>query len=92
MCALRCNERSLSTWPLRLFLPFVGRSTSSSSLPDRVVVEIYELKWGCFFFLERDETLPVEQSTATKLVLFFFRRKVYRGEIMSRDERDLMVA
>lgn len=47
---------------------------------------------GVFFFLERDETLPVEQSTATKLVLFFFRRKVYRGEIMSRDERDLMVA
>lgn len=49
---------------------------------------------GIFFFLERDETLPVEQSTATKLVLFFFRRKVYRGEIMSRDERerDLMVA
>lgn len=43
---------------------------------------------GVFFFLERDETLPVEQSTATKLVLFFFRRKVYRGEIMSRDERE----
>lgn len=94
LCALRCNERSLSTWPLRLFLPFVGRSTSSSSLPDRVVVEIYELKWGCFFFSSGMRRFLLSRAQLRCLFFFFFRRKVYRGEIMSRDERerDLMVA
>lgn len=49
-------------WSVHVLI-LVARPCSSGNL---------RVKVGVFFFLERDETLPVEQSTATKLVLFFF--------------------
>lgn len=64
------------------------------------VVEIYELKWEgwflFFFFFLSDESgtrrflLSRAQLRRLFSFLFFFfpRRKVYRGEIMSRDERE----
>lgn len=65
------------------------------------VVEIYELKGGkggffsFFFFLSGESgtrrfLLSRAQLRRLFFFLFFFfpRRKVYRGEIMSRDERE----
>lgn len=90
-----CVATSVSIHVASATFPSVGcnlrRSTVSSSLLDRVL-EIYELK--CFFFFLRGmRRFLLSRAQATKVVLFF-RRKVYRGEIMSRNERerDLMVA
>lgn len=92
-----CVATSVSIHVASATFPSVGcnlrRSTVSSSLLDRVL-EIYELKcFFFFFFLRGMRRFLLSRAQATKVVLFF-RRKVYRGEIMSRNERerDLMVA
>lgn len=70
-----CVATSVSIHVASATFPSVGcnlrRSTVSSSLLDRVL-EIYELKcFFFFFFFERDETLPVEQSTSYEGCSFF---------------------